>query len=264
MHYTVGNPSLSTRAKAAETGVMTPTARRTPSNISTRGTALPRIVWPNPLPLTPDQWRSTRGDLRSAADRRKWALRHRGAAVDKWLCEWSFANGRTSIDEHRRRGRASSLRHTRLHVLGREAFPVDALNHAVPRLEGHDHPSQEYPQAQHAREACGNSLSDGHCDSPDRTHQPNRQGVDLPLVVGSAAFAGHTSSAAPEGLGMLGNPLHRRQGHIPEFTTRAHPRAAPLNPTNPLDAFGHAHDHAVGGELDLPEHPDSECITHLI
>jgi hypothetical protein len=186
---------------------MRPAGRQTRSNFSARGTALPGIVCPNPLPLTPDQWRSTRRDLRSATDGREGALGHRGAAVDKWAREWPFANGRTAIDEHRRRGeRASSLRHARLHALRREVFPVDALDRAVPRLERHDHRSQEYPQAQHARKASSNSLSDGHCDSFDLAHQQNRQCIDFPLAGGPAAFSDHTPRAAPVGLGTAGSP----------------------------------------------------------
>lgn len=77
---------------------------------------MPGTVGPDPFPLTPDEGYRARGNLRSTTDRRQRALGHRRAAVDKWLGERPFANGRTAIHKHRRRVEwASGLRHTRLH-----------------------------------------------------------------------------------------------------------------------------------------------------
>ena len=77
---------------------------------------MPGTVSPDPFPLTPDERHRARGDLGSATDRRKRAFGYGGAAVDKWLCERPFADGRAAVYEHWRRiGWASGLRHARLH-----------------------------------------------------------------------------------------------------------------------------------------------------
>ena len=78
---------------------------------------MPGTVGPNPYPMTPDEGHGVRGDLWAPTDRRQRALGYRGAAVDKWLCERPFADGRSPIDKRWRRiGWASGLRHTRLHA----------------------------------------------------------------------------------------------------------------------------------------------------
>jgi hypothetical protein len=78
---------------------------------------MPGTIGPDPFPLAPDKGHGVRGDLRSTANRRQRALGYGRIAVDKWLGERSFTEGRATIYERRRRGEwAAGLTHPRLHA----------------------------------------------------------------------------------------------------------------------------------------------------
>jgi hypothetical protein len=119
-------------------------------------------VGPNPYPMTPDEGHGVRGDLRAATDRRQRALGYGGAAVDKWLCEWPFADGRAAVYER--------WRHARLHTPERDVFPAIGLGRSVPSLERKDRRAQEDAQAEEAYKSSSNSLFDVHRNSFEVVH----------------------------------------------------------------------------------------------
>jgi hypothetical protein len=96
--------------------------------------------------MTPDEGHGARTNLCPSPDRRQRALGYGGAAVDKWLCERPFADGRAAVYEHwRRKGCAAGLRHTVPQAPKRDIFPIDELNRSITSLERKDRRAQEDP-----------------------------------------------------------------------------------------------------------------------